>query len=196
MTMKHHTSKFDKRSIVKWLQICRVKNIVYPNTLQENSFSHTRQCMIEQANEIQLWAKKQKYRGMFETQKSRNKTSSGDIGLNIRTLASPKVEQDQVSGGVKRPLLACRTRCNEWSIVYYISRDNFITYFMWLLLFYHCFQGRPNQLAPLTSLWRHGFSSVTHSATDRRNIFRNLYVHYLLNRYSMASLASFCILFL
>ena len=27
---------------------------------------------------------------MFETQKSRNKTSSGDIGLNIRTLASPK----------------------------------------------------------------------------------------------------------
>ena len=35
---------------------------------------------------------KQKYRGMFETQKSRNKTSSGDIGLNIRTLASPKNE--------------------------------------------------------------------------------------------------------
>ena len=43
---------------------------------------------------------KQKYRGMFKTQKSRNKTSSGDIGLNIRTLASPKVGQDQVSGGV------------------------------------------------------------------------------------------------
>ena len=43
---------------------------------------------------------KQKYRGMFETQKSRNKTSSGDISLNIRTLASPKVGQDQVSGGV------------------------------------------------------------------------------------------------
>ena len=37
---------------------------------------------------------KQKYRGMFETQKSRNKTSPGDIGLNIRTLASPKVGQD------------------------------------------------------------------------------------------------------
>ena len=43
---------------------------------------------------------KQKYRGMFETRKSRNKTSSGDIGLNIRTIASPKVGQDQVSGGV------------------------------------------------------------------------------------------------
>ena len=40
---------------------------------------------------------------MFETQKSRNKTSSGDIGLNIRTLASHKVGQDQVSGGVSVP---------------------------------------------------------------------------------------------
>ena len=34
---------------------------------------------------------KQKYRGMFETQKSGNKTRSGEIGLNIRTHASPKV---------------------------------------------------------------------------------------------------------
>ena len=41
-----------------------------------------------------------KYRGMFDTQKSGNKTSSGEIGLNFRTLASPKVGQDQVSGGV------------------------------------------------------------------------------------------------
>ena len=32
--------------------------------------------------------------------KSGNKTSSGEIGLNIRTHASPKVGQDQVSGGV------------------------------------------------------------------------------------------------
>ena len=44
---------------------------------------------------------KQKYRGMFETQKSGNKTSSGGIGLNIRTLACPKVGQNQVSGGVR-----------------------------------------------------------------------------------------------
>ena len=43
---------------------------------------------------------KQKYRGMFETQKSGNRTSSGEIGLNIRTLASPKVGLHQVSGGV------------------------------------------------------------------------------------------------
>ena len=43
---------------------------------------------------------KQKCRGMFETQKSGNNTNSGEIGLKIRTLESPKVGQDQVSGGV------------------------------------------------------------------------------------------------
>ena len=43
---------------------------------------------------------KQKYRGIFETQKSGNKTGSGEIGIKIRTLASPKVGQGQVSGGV------------------------------------------------------------------------------------------------
>ena len=37
---------------------------------------------------------------MFETQKFGKKTSSGVIDLNIRTHASPKLEQDQVSGGV------------------------------------------------------------------------------------------------
>ena len=35
-----------------------------------------------------------------QTQMSGNKTSSGEIDLNIRALASPKVGQDQVSGGV------------------------------------------------------------------------------------------------
>ena len=43
---------------------------------------------------------KEKYRGMFEIQKSVDKTSSGEIGLDIRTHASPKVGQDQVYGGV------------------------------------------------------------------------------------------------
>ena len=37
---------------------------------------------------------KQKYQGMFETQKSGNKTGSGEICLNIRTLASSKVLQN------------------------------------------------------------------------------------------------------
>ena len=43
---------------------------------------------------------KEKYRGVFEIQRSGDKTSSEKIGLNIRTHASPKVGQDQVSGGV------------------------------------------------------------------------------------------------
>ena len=37
---------------------------------------------------------------MLDTQKSGNKRSSGEIGLDIRTYASPKVGQDQVSEGV------------------------------------------------------------------------------------------------
>ena len=43
---------------------------------------------------------KEKYLGVFEIQKSGDKTSSEEIGLDIRTHASPKVGQDQVSGGV------------------------------------------------------------------------------------------------
>ena len=43
---------------------------------------------------------KEKYRGMFEIQKSGDKTNSGEIGLDIRTHAFTKVGQDQVSGGV------------------------------------------------------------------------------------------------
>ena len=41
---------------------------------------------------------------MFEIQKSGDKTSSGEIGLDIRTHASPKVGQDQVAGGVSKLL--------------------------------------------------------------------------------------------
>ena len=51
---------------------------------------------------------KEKYRGMFEIQKSGDKTSSGEIGLDIRTHASPKVGQDQVSGGVANYVLNIR----------------------------------------------------------------------------------------
>ena len=49
---------------------------------------------------IHLRRAKEKYRGMFEIQRSGDKTSSGGIGLDIRTHASPKVGEDQVSGGV------------------------------------------------------------------------------------------------
>ena len=42
-----------------------------------------------------FWFKaKEKYRGVFEIQKSGDKTSSGEIGLDIRTHASPKVGQN------------------------------------------------------------------------------------------------------
>ena len=47
-----------------------------------------------------VYGAKEKYRGVFEIQRSGDKTSSGEIGLDIRTHASPKVGQDQVSGGV------------------------------------------------------------------------------------------------
>ena len=47
-----------------------------------------------------LFEAKEKYRGMFEIQKSGDERSSGEIGLDIRTHASPKVGQDQVSGEV------------------------------------------------------------------------------------------------
>ena len=46
---------------------------------------------------------KEKYRGVFEIQRSGDKTRSGEIGLDIRTHASLKVGQDQVSGGVSVP---------------------------------------------------------------------------------------------
>ena len=42
---------------------------------------------------------------MFEIQKSGDTTSSGEIGLDIRTHASPKVGQDQVSGGSSKSIL-------------------------------------------------------------------------------------------
>ena len=47
-----------------------------------------------------LFEAKEMYRRMFETQKSGNKTSSGEIGLDIRTHASPKVGHEHVSEGV------------------------------------------------------------------------------------------------
>ena len=53
---------------------------------------------------------KEKYRGVFEIQKSGDKTSTGEIGLDIRTHASPKVGQDQ-------PTLLHTTLKNDVSFV-------------------------------------------------------------------------------
>ena len=70
-------------------------------------FWHLGVCLMEKLPTINVsdrWhytrKREKKYRDMFETQKSGNKTSSGEIGLDIRTHASPKVGQDQVSGGI------------------------------------------------------------------------------------------------
>ena len=62
---------------------------------------HTRcKCSIETTRNSVKFKAKEKYRVVFKIQKSGDKTSSGEIGLDIRTHASPKVGQDQVSGGV------------------------------------------------------------------------------------------------
>ena len=47
---------------------------------------------------------------MFEIQKSGDKTSLGEIGLDIRTYASPKVGQDQVSNNISMILKVLKTR--------------------------------------------------------------------------------------
>ena len=67
-------------------------------------------CIVELA--------KEKYRGVFETQKYGDKTSSREIGLDIRTHASPGVGQDQVSGGVNA--LKHQNRMAERSMVHEI----------------------------------------------------------------------------
>ena len=44
---------------------------------------------------------KEKYRGVFKIQKSGDKTSSGEIGLDIRTHASPKDTCPKASKSLK-----------------------------------------------------------------------------------------------
>ena len=62
--------------------------------------THVNRCYILRQSIIYIEGAKEKYRGVFEIQRSGDKTSSGKIGLDIRTHASPKVGQDQVSRGV------------------------------------------------------------------------------------------------
>ena len=58
---------------------------------------------------------------MFEIQKPGDKTSFGEIDLDIRTHASPKVGQDQVSGGVS---VLCRMRDEIVSLKLNASRES------------------------------------------------------------------------
>ena len=60
---------------------------------------------------------------MFETQKSGNKTSSGEIGLDIRTHASPKVGHDQVSSvGMPHPLQMFYGSAQEFYAAFELTR--------------------------------------------------------------------------
>ena len=72
------------------------------NSLEElnENIIPRRRIFLPVTNFVKSLKAKEKYRGVFEIQKSGDKTSSGEIGLDIGTHASPKVGQDQVSGGV------------------------------------------------------------------------------------------------
>ena len=87
-----HRSKGPKSGI--WSILCRYKFI---QVIQVITRRHRKVWITL----VKVCEAKEKYRGLFEIQKSGDKTSSGEIGLDIRTHASPKVGQDQVSGGVK-----------------------------------------------------------------------------------------------
>ena len=55
---------------------------------------------------------------MFETQKSENKSKSGEMSINIRTHASPKVGQDQVFRGVSLLCLHAVSDANvQWKLL-------------------------------------------------------------------------------
>ena len=51
--------------------------------------THYQCCVLDEGFYKLPFKAKEKYRGMFEIQKSGDKTSSGEIGLDIRTHASP-----------------------------------------------------------------------------------------------------------
>ena len=73
-------------SLVNWC-LKRVKNL---------STSDKARLFLATRSMIRINGAKEKYRGVFEIQRSGDKTSSGEICLDIRTHASPKVGQDQV----------------------------------------------------------------------------------------------------
>ena len=70
-------------------------------TFQHRPLSLHRPLNVPKGGSDGRFKAKEKYRRMFEIQKSGDKTSSGEICLDIKTHASPKVGQDQVSEGVR-----------------------------------------------------------------------------------------------
>ena len=79
---------------------------------------------------------------MFETQKSWNNTSLEEIGLSIRTHASPKVGQDQVSGGVS---VLCKRR-NAGPKHLWFKKDYFKYRYSDIVLRAVCTQAKVNGL--------------------------------------------------
>ena len=67
----------------------------------------------------------------LETPKSGNMTNSGEISLNVRTEAKSQSGTGQGVRRRKRPLLACRTRCNcsmeTFKLTPYSTHSNRIT---------------------------------------------------------------------
>ena len=141
------------------------------------------------------------------------------LNSNIQTLSEKFHNLETALGMYKLivPLCSykCSTQCLLFTFLSYPPVDDraspwntamntaCVSHIMWQLyhighvtsINFHCFQGRPYHLAPLTSLWCHDFSSDTHGTTNWRSILRNLFVHYLMNLSFMASLVSFCGLF-
>ena len=75
---------------------------------------------------IPIYQAKEKYRGVFEIQKSGDKTISGEIDLDIRTHASPKVGQDQVSGGVSIPCQNIGYLKNQYFLLLHTAGVSFV----------------------------------------------------------------------
>ena len=113
-----------RRNIVRNLR--NMSDLELPNYRLQSTLNSFFPSTIKLRNNLEA---KEKYRGMIEIQKSGDKTSSGEIGLDIRTHASPKVGQDQVSGGVSvlfwhaAPVAYVLLKPGTWSAIVKITKN-------------------------------------------------------------------------
>ena len=99
--LQKYYKKSYSRSGVKQMWILKNSKELLEH-LQSPNFKHI--TSIKSFGFSTLYTAKEKYRGMFEIQKSGDKTSSGEIGLDIRTHASPKTG---TGPGVRRRSVLC-----------------------------------------------------------------------------------------
>ena len=71
-------------AIFNFAKISKLASTFEPNMINRQTIPFSAYILLKEA--------KEKYRGVFEIQKSWDKTSSGEIGLDIRTHASPKMD--------------------------------------------------------------------------------------------------------